>query len=270
MLMNGSLKAQTAYIASLETIDPAKLKEDHLRAKDDAKPDRKKGKKPPGPFETPAKLQVKGALDKLLELHAKLNGDITPAKREIAIGKLESHDLNQLWKLMRHVFLPIMGLSSMMFIFEQMAQNLEWTEQGATEEKEEKRHNDLESFHTMLKQLHEPFASMMPTLDGAFQHVLLTLELVKPGKKKQPDEESKGDESAQPGASGFAEVYKMKVDKFYSSKQKTLRDWCNENGVELPSDFFESSFFPLFSPPSSLTTNSNPSQCQSQTGSAKH
>lgn len=32
------------------------------------------------------------------------------------------------------------------------------------------------------------------------------------------------------------------MDDFYASKQKTLQEWCHQHGIELPPDFFDSSF----------------------------
>ena len=81
---------------------------------------------------------------------------------------------------------------------------------------------------------------MTEEIDAAIMHVLITLELIKP-PKKGADEESKGDKPT-PGSSSFAEDYKRKVDEFYSSKQKTLNDWCKAHNIDLPDDFFESTF----------------------------
>jgi hypothetical protein len=251
-LMNGVLKLQTAYMASLETFDPMAQKPNGAgEAINGNKKDEKKAKKKTKDEHaddillTPPAIMLRETLNKLLELHAKLYGDVTPAKREVAIGKLESHDITELWKLLRQVFLPVVGLSSMFNILERQAKVFGWekTKEEVTNEEDKTRHHQLDNLHFLMKHLHEPFASMMGNLDGAFQHVLLTLEFVKPEKKqKQPDEESKGDEPAKPGTPGYAEVFKQKVDEFYDSKQKTLQEWCKQHGIELPPDFFESSF----------------------------
>ena len=243
-LINGVLKLQTAYMASLENVNPldkkAKLEESPKAGK---KSKKKKEQQPDDMLLTPPAIKLRETVDKLVELQSKLHGDVTPAKREIAIGKLESHDLTELWKLMRIIFLPVMGLSSMIHILERWAQLTGWKKDEVTEEEDEARHHPLDNLHLLFKHLHGPFAAMTGTLDGAFQHVLLTLELVKPDKKqKQPDEESKGDEDPKPGTPGFAEAYKKKVDEFYANKQKTLQEWCHQHGIELPPDFFESTF----------------------------
>lgn len=250
-LLNGVLMCHTGYMASLETFDPLASKTNGTNdaGNRDDKDVKKKAKKAKDPHAddimvTTAGKKLRETMDKLLELHAKLHADITPAKREFAIGKLESHDFTVLWKLMRQVFLPVIGLSSLINILERQARDFGWDkkEDEVTEEEDHLRHDRLDNLHFIMKHLHKPFAEMMGTLNGGFQHVLLVLEFDKPEKKKQPDEESKGDEPAKPGTTGFAETFRQKVDNFYDSKQKTLQEWCHQHGIELPPNFFDSSF----------------------------
>lgn len=246
-LMNGVLKLQTAYMGSLQTFDPMSNGAAHPTKDKKAKKKKrqKRNEHADDILVTPPALKLRETLNKLLELHAKLHGDVTPAKREIAIGKLESHDITELWRLLRQVFLPVIGLSSMIDVLERRAAHGHWekSRDEMTVEEDEARHHQLDSLHFVMKHLHAPFAKVVANLDGAFQHILLTLEFEKPEKKqKQPDEESKGDEPAQPGTPGFAEVLKKNTDDFYESKQDTLREWAKQHGIELPPDFFESSF----------------------------
>lgn len=253
-LMNGVLKLQTAYMGSLEHFELAQLN-GSSKAADSSEKTKTKNKKKDKKKEfdehaddllvTPPAIKLRETLNKLLELHAKLHGDITPAKREIAVGKLESHDITELWKLLKQVFLPIVGLSSMINILERNAALEGWdkSQEELTEDEDKKRHLQLDYLHFLMKHLKAPFQSMVSNLDGAFQHVLLTLEFEKPNKKqKQPDEESKGDEPAKPGTPRFVELFKRQTDDFYESKQKTLREWCGQHNIELPPDFFDSSF----------------------------
>ena len=243
-LTNGVLKTQTAYMASLEDFDPVDHKakmEEHAR-ENAKKSKRKQEKQPEELLLTPPAVKLKEITAKHMELHTKLHGDVTPAKREIAIGKLESHDLTELWKLMRLITLPVMGLASMINLLERWAEISGWKKDEVTEEEDKERHHQLDNMHFLMKNLHEPFFSMTDKLGEAFQHVLLSLELVKPKKEKQSDEESKGDDAAKPGTPGFTEAFKKDVDGFFVSKQKTLQEWCIQNGIELPKNFFDSSF----------------------------
>ncbi|KAI7087036.1 hypothetical protein KC356_g4542 [Hortaea werneckii] len=231
MCLGGMLKAQTAYMASLEDLDPVQAREE--RERQAAAKGGKKGKKSQtsggAPLATPALAKLKETLGKTMELHTKLHGDITPAKREFAIGKLESHDLSELWRLMKGVFVPVIGLSSSIDLLNRVASANDWTHEGTTEDEKRKRHEQVEN-------LHQPFFRMTGEIDAAIKHVLITLELTKP--EKAVDEESRGDIPI-PGSNGFSEAYKRKVDAFYKSKEKTLEDWCKEHDIELPEGFFE-------------------------------
>jgi hypothetical protein len=247
-LMSGLLQTQTAYMASLENFDPLKPKEDNAVKQGEDKHKNKKSKdkndQPDAMWATPVTAKMRELMGKLVELHTKLHGDITPAKREIAVGKLESHDLTELWKLTRSIFLPVLGLVSMFNILERQSELCGWKSgQELSKEESDKRQIHVDLVHQSMKFLHKPFAEMTATLGGGFQHVLLTLELIKPPKKeKKPDEERQAGDPPPPGSPGFAEAYKQKVDEFYNSKQKSLEEFCTDNGINLPRDFWDSSF----------------------------
>lgn len=244
MTIKAVLGTQAAYMQSLEGIDPVKLRQNREEEADKEK-HKKKGKKPSvtlGPLTTSASLKLKEVLGKLVELHTKLHGDITPAKREFAFGKLESHDLTELWKLLRMIFVPVLGLSASIDLIQRRATDAHWAYEGATEQEKQVRHTELKQLHFIMKQLHEPFTQVRTEIEGAIMHVLLTLELIKPPKRKAEDEESNGDAAAKPGSAGFAKSYRNKIDNFYHSKAKTLGSWCEEHNIELPPDFFESTF----------------------------
>lgn len=240
MCISGMLKAQTAYMQSLETIDPVALRKKQEEEASAAKKKSKKDNASTGPLVIPVALKLKEVHGKTVELSTKIHADVTPAKREFAIGKLESHDLTELWKLLRFLFVPVNGLSASIDILQGLAAERDWSHEGETKEETQQKRKQIENLHFLMKQLHEPFASMTADVEGAIMHVLLTLELVKPPKKKG-DEESKGDAPV-PGTATFTATYKAKVDEFYQSKQKTLKDWCREHDIDIPDDFFESNF----------------------------
>ncbi|KAK0315294.1 hypothetical protein LTR82_012621 [Friedmanniomyces endolithicus] len=246
MCLSGMLKAQTAYMQSMETIDPIALRRQREEEQRESEQDgtKKKARKPAvplsSPLATPASLKLRELLSKTVELHTKLHGDVTPAKREFAIGKLESHDLTELWKMLRMVFIPVTGLSASMDLIQRLAADLHWADKGSTEQDEQIRHEAVENLHFLMKELHTPFAHMTASIDAAIMHVLITLELV-PAPKKTADEESKGDQPL-PGSSTFAETYQKQVNDFYHSKVITLSDWCKEHDIDLPHDFFDSTF----------------------------
>jgi hypothetical protein len=239
------LKTQTAYMESLETIDPIALHEKHVQ---DAKADPKKAKKSgptPGALDTPAADAMKSTFLKLMELHTKLNADITPAKREPAIGKLSSKDITHMWKQLRMTFVPILGLSSSIDILRRHAEQNQWANSDLSPERAETRKTQVETLHMMMKTLHEPFEEMKGAISAGFKHVMITLELTKvPKKKKLDDEEGVAEKPASPGSPGFAAFLKDKIDDFHKSKQTTLEQWCHKKGIRIPDNFFNHSYRP--------------------------
>ncbi|KAF2771153.1 hypothetical protein EJ03DRAFT_349908 [Teratosphaeria nubilosa] len=244
MSLKSMLEAQTEYMASLENIDPVEnARKQEAIAKSGKNSRTSNGNEPSvSPLTTPAALKLKGFLDNTLAVQAKLQGDITPAKREFAIGKLESHDLTELWKLLRMVFIPIFGLTASIDILQRRAAVFDLCHEGATEEQRADQKNMLEHVHFLMKELHKPFEEMTGSIAGAIMHVLLTLELVKPSKRKPGDEESQGEQTTAPGTMGFAEGLKREISRFDELRRKTLNDWCSEHGIDLPKDFFETTF----------------------------
>jgi hypothetical protein len=245
-LLIDSLNAQTAYIASLDTLQVPQLQEEHKLMVQTAKESNStKDRRPPGVADTLAPSKLREVQNKIIELHGKLDSNVTLAKREIAFGKLDARHIDQLWMLMRLVFLPVVGLSSIINILEHQLEEQASITMSGTSEGPKQRHSQLDNLQFLMKKLHEPFSLTAATVSDAFLHVLLTLELIQPGKKSNSDEESTADQPAKPGTPGFAEAYKRKVDDFYVLKQKTLEDWCREHAIELPSDSFGSSFLRL-------------------------
>lgn len=243
--LDGMLKSQTAYMESLETIDPVAVREKHVQ---DAKANPKKAKKSgetPGGLDTPAAGAMKATFLKLMELHTKLNADITPAKREPAIGKLSSKDITNMWKQLRLVFVPVLGLSSSVDMLRRHAEQKQWANSDLSPEEAEARTTQVETLHMMMKTLHGPFEDIKEAISAGFKHIMITLELTKvPKKKKVDDEEGNGEKPASPGSPGFAAFLKGKLDEFHTSKQRTLEQWCHRKGIRIPDNFFNDSFEP--------------------------
>jgi hypothetical protein len=110
--LKGTIKAQSAYLQSLENSDMFSQSDDE-KAKDTGdtkKESSKKGKdskadKPRTDSHPEAKL--KGAVAGIIALHGKLYGDIPFAKRETAYGKLGPKDLDEMFKLFQGILIPL-------------------------------------------------------------------------------------------------------------------------------------------------------------------
>jgi hypothetical protein len=227
---------------SLETIDPVAV---HKKQLDDEKANSKKGKPSSnnGPLDTPAAAAMRTTFNKLMELHTKLNADITPAKREPAIGKLSSKDITLMWKQLRQIFIPVLGLSTSIDVLRRHAEKQSWSSLDLNPEEDELRNEQVETLHMMMKTLHGPFEDIKEAIGAGFKHIMITLELIKvPKKKKSDDEETQAEKSAAPGTPGFAAVLKEKIDSFHLSKQATLEQWCHQKGIKIPDNFFNESY----------------------------
>lgn len=236
--LGGILKSQTAYMQSLESIDPVALHENRIAEEANGTKKKKKTQAPSGPLDTPATVAMQELFVKLLGLHSKLDGDITAAKREFAIGKLESKDISEMWKELRKIFVPILGLSSSIDILKRRANERHWDSVDLSWSEAEANRQQIESLHATMKALHEPFATMTEAISSGFQHIQLTLELVKAPKKKASDEESNAIKDA-PGTAAFAESLRRTLDDFRSSRHITLEHWCEEKGLPLPTHIFD-------------------------------
>jgi hypothetical protein len=236
-LLRGALGAHKTYIHSLEDSDMfGQTYVPEVKDKQDAA---KKVK----PKLKPGVAGIKKMIGSIQELHGKLTADLPFAKREIAYAKLTPDDLEAIFKQLRSIMLPILGLSSVMDLFERGAELNHWGEDDEEPEHEEERKKAVSEWNEMFQYLHEPFSDIFQALDDGLAHVLLRLGLVTPPKKKkghqQDDEEAKGD-AVKPGDVGFAAHLEKQASTFFSKKEPTLRHWVESKGIKIRSDYFSS------------------------------
>lgn len=212
----------------------------------DAKPDEKKKKTKDDkktksrPVETAEAKALKGAIESLTGLHGKLHGDMAFAKRECAWGKLDAKDMDQIFTLFRDITIPLVGMSTIMDIFERIAERRGWVDaqQNSFDRAESWEHRDESAkagekkvWNEVMKALHEPFAVAVAAMDEGMEHAGLVLEILpKPKKKKGGDVEDKGTDP-RPGDAEFSTYLNRKVVDFYSKRGETLKAWARENGM---------------------------------------
>lgn len=238
-LLRGALGAHKAYIHSLETTDV--FGKTYIPPQDEDAKRKEKTAKPKIKPEIAAIKKMTGALQ---ELHGKLTADLPFGKREIAYGKLTPDDLEAIFKHVRSVMMPVMGLGAMMDLFERAAEINHWTDDDSeSDEHDEARKRAVNEWNEMFTYLHEPFNDIFQALDDGLAHVLLKLGLVKPPKKKKgakdDDEEAKGD-AVKPGDAGFAAHLERQASAFFSKKEPTLQHWIESKGIKLRDDYFSS------------------------------
>ncbi|KAI9837323.1 MAG: hypothetical protein M1819_000397 [Sarea resinae] len=262
-----TLAAQGRYLQSIEEKD---MFSHHIPDEDgqgsNEKKAREKGeKKKDFQKSNPEAEALKGAMRAVASLHGKMHGDMPFAKREIAYGKLGADDIEQLFRLFRGILLPMTGMSSVVDIYETVADKRGWNQMAQDDiydegQEKERRFNDMqkalaiEEWHNIMKYLHGPFESILDTMDEAFEHVLLVLELKKrprrsdsrtealEGVPKAPaDLEGRGD-GTRPGDEDFAEFLEKRIQDFHVSREGPLKEWSERRGVDMPDNFFSEPF----------------------------
>lgn len=244
--LRGALKAHGAYFESMERNDMFGRVETY-----DMKTEKrgKHGKK----IYSPEAEAIKTAVSKIGDLHGRLHGELPFAKREIALGNLGPEDLSELFAQLRRTMVPIVGLGSVVDIFERLSEYNKWNkplEDGENLDihSEATRQRIVHEWNDIMRAVHEPFAHIIQVMDEGLRHVAYRLRLAKPPKKKaspQPAtaEDAKDVEATaaatEPGDDGFAEYLEMMSDEFYKGKLVALRVWCQEKGIKIPPDFFE-------------------------------
>ncbi|THX66944.1 hypothetical protein D6D05_10045 [Aureobasidium pullulans] len=230
MLLRKMTKANLTYLQSLEEGDMFFGRSDT--------------NVPEKPKRTSEAQAIKDTLAGLAALHGKLSIDLTFAKREVAIGRLGPDDLQEIFKQLRGLMLPIIGLSSVIDVFERIAEDRDWNHPAPKKPFEElddpnerSRMEAVQDWHAIFKTMREPFARIVGDIDEGFEHVLITLQLIKP-PKREADAESEGDRP-HPGEKDFQSYHYKRVDEYHSQKRNLLRRWCELRGFSLPDDFFE-------------------------------
>lgn len=109
MAIRGTIKAQTAYLQSLETTNMFSEDEGEIVGKTNGSPsstDVPEDKRPKH-SETPEAKALKASIVGLTALHGKLHGDMPFGKREIAWGKLSPDDIDEIFRSFRAILVPL-------------------------------------------------------------------------------------------------------------------------------------------------------------------
>lgn len=250
------LRAEIAYFRSLEDA------ETFSKTLQDASGDECVG--------TPQATAVKAAIAQLQVIHGKTRADLPFAKREVAIGKLGAGDLKDMFEMNRHVFLPMIGLSAMIDVFERLTELNSLNDiapiGGWQEPLEDVRRLTIMDWVEYMRDLHDNFTDFATVIDEGLEHVSLVLELKRPQKNKMKKDASSVDENdvedraedTRPGSKGFSDYMETKISEFHSGKETALRLWAEHKGMNLPSDFFEhpaTATFDLFTGHADETAN---------------
>lgn len=238
MSVRGALKAQTLYLRSLETSDMFTGSDEN--AVQESEQGEKKKHAQAGHTQSPEAIALKGAISTISTLHGKLHGDLVFAKREVAWGKLDAKDLDQIFGLFRGIIIPLIGMSTIADIFDRIAERRGWLKPHNPNKDqyepweliaEEERISSRKTWNEIMKILHEPFSVAVAAMDEGLEHAGLVLELLPRPKAKKEDVEEAKSTNPRPGNSKFTEYMEQKMLDFYSKRGETLRAWAREKGL---------------------------------------
>ncbi|KAL5343024.1 hypothetical protein BJX70DRAFT_244340 [Aspergillus crustosus] len=194
-----------------------------------------------GKVYTPEAATIRKTVQKITELHGKMATDITFAKREIAIGELGPDDLQSIFRHLRQTMIPVVGLSFIVDIFERLSEYNRWNDpiDPTSVISGDLRDRAVHEWNEIMQAVHDPFLSMIQTIDEGLQHVSITLKLTPAPKNAKPALDTEASGSRAPGDKGFCAHMEKKLLDFKVAKRLALRAWSEEKGITLPPDFFE-------------------------------
>lgn len=228
LLMKSSLQEVPAYMESLHP--------EVSRQSVSAPVAKRTSEQSTGALEAPTLPNPKDTQTRLINLHSKLGQRVALAKHEIAIGKLEPQHIDELWKLFQQIFIPILGLMSMLDILECQPREL-------APEKPDRERAQSQQTQFLIEQLEQSIRSRIALLEDALQHILITLQLISPERTKKADEESIEKTYVHSGECGFVESFKKKLGNDYVlPKQSEVPDLDGQHGMDMPSQLLASCF----------------------------
>jgi hypothetical protein len=246
-LLRKALQLQKKYLVGLEELDMFAVltHQATLEAREaNKKLKNKKGNHAGGEQESHPSMtkeaaiakELKAAIAQVREMSGKIQADITFAKRDVAWGKLDAKDLSEIAKLIRNAAIPVVGISSIMDIFQRVAERRGWNvDPEEAPEVVAQKDKEKHVWNQVMKRMHTPFEILTEAVDQGLEHAALRLEILpRPkGAKKDPknvDVEAKGD-SLKPGDDGFSAIIQQKLDRFGETKGEALRAWVKERSL---------------------------------------
>lgn len=219
MLLRGAVKQEKVYMQSLEREDMFAIPHDVSSAVEEKKG--RSSKKSPKPVTADEATALKGTVAKIRELAGKAQADLEFAKRDVSWGHHGPDDLHDIFFNLRACLIPVIGMSTLIDIFQRVAEKRQWIsdEQTPSEVLAEKN-DEKKVWNEVMRQFHEPFETLSEIVDQGLEHVGLQLEIIprsktlKKGKKSEAnadvDVEAKGN-LVKPGDADFGKLLDERV-----------------------------------------------------------
>ncbi|RAH73279.1 uncharacterized protein BO66DRAFT_315857 [Aspergillus aculeatinus CBS 121060] len=187
------------------------------------------GEEDPGPTQPfPEREALLGTLDRLIALHMELYTDTISAKREVAYGKLDADDLQQLFRAFRAILTPMAGIKTIIGVFDAQDSELpagqasDGNIQGTVSQQRALQHY----WSKVMTVLHGPLTEITQVIDEGLQHAAIVLEYL-PNQVTQTDVESQ-----KPGSPTFADYLGRKIQSFQGQRSEHLRTWAIEYAAQ--------------------------------------
>lgn len=185
---------------------------------------------------------LKRATLDVAEAQIKIQSELRYAKREAGWAKLGAKDFGMLYRLLRNILLPILGMESLVEVTDRIEKRGGWrsfrasmtahtmteSELSALEEKER------EQWRWIFEQLRGPVRQLLQAMIEGLDHSSYALEFAKRPAASKVDLEAKGLDS-QPGGNGFAAHLEKKIQDFLEQREGPLKEWCASKGMDDPS-----------------------------------
>jgi hypothetical protein len=186
---------------------------------------------------------IKEAARAVSRIHGSINSELPFAKSEVAFGKLGPGDLSMIFKHLRAAMTPIIGLSTVVDIFERIMEWNNWdkpVEEGGVDLKSDYVHaRTVHDWNMIMASTHGSFTRIIDDINDGLQHAKYQLRFAKRPKKERGKDVEAAAATIKPGDDGFAEYLETKSKEFYTARLVTLREWCQDKGIDLPKDYFD-------------------------------
>jgi hypothetical protein len=185
---------------------------------------------------------LKRATMDVAEAQVKIQSELRYAKREAGWAKLGAKDFGMLYRLLKNILLPVLGMESLVEVTDRIEKRGGWrsfrasmaahtmteSELNALEKKEK------EQWHWIFEQLRGPVRQLLQAMIEGLDHSACTLEFAKRPASSKIDLEAKGLDS-QPGGKGFAAHLEKMIQEFLEQREGPLKEWCASKGMDDPS-----------------------------------
>ncbi|KAH8668497.1 hypothetical protein BX600DRAFT_379553 [Xylariales sp. PMI_506] len=245
-LIRKAVGEEKAYLQSLEREDMFAMPHDVSAAVDSkeepaGKSDAKKSTEAQANTMAEAKI-LKATIAGMRELAGKLQADLSFARRDVCWSKLDPEDLTTIFELLRAIIVPIIGISTVIDLFQRVAERRNWvTSKDTSAEVIAEKLKEKRLWNEVMRQLHDPFETLSEVVNQGIEHAALQLEIIprpkvskKAKKSTQPnatdDVEANGG-LVQPGDSGFSNIIEEKVTAIKNIKGSVLQTWAQERGL---------------------------------------